>query len=164
MFKLDWTYKLTNNRKEHSIKAVHEIGISKFDLSSTHAVFAELFITCLRTEIWILHYLTTFPKHVIKNILNKSKRYSSELLFQNSHFLENKHYKYYQTCNLSKKSGLSFSSRRETNLNIKTLPIIIHHSSRYIDYVGVKLYNFLQLSIKLLNNLKMFREESKLYI
>lgn len=43
--------------------------------------------------------------------------------------------------------------------------VIPNNSSfvRYIDYVGVNLYNLLPFSIKL-NNFKMCKSESKLYI
>lgn len=119
-----------------------------------------------------MEQLKVTQKYIIKIILFKSKRYSSDLLFEEFNvlsldmlYVSSALVFVYRHKEIAKFNILNkYETRSKSNLNVVVPLHTKTTTQRSITYFGPKLYNLLPSDIKLINNKNLFAKKVKRYI
>lgn len=118
-----------------------------------------------------LHPLKIIQKQIIKVILNKPKLYPTELIFQSTQLMDFDTVYILAAVNFVHKHqslrplvNHGHNTRSVTGMNCQTKKPSNASYSRFVDLIGIKLYNLLPLSVKSQRSYKHFKRASKSHI
>lgn len=115
--------------------------------------------------------LNIVQKHILKIILGKPKRYSTSKVYEESNVLDVEGLFILNTINYIQKNPKFLNkinhihqTRANINHNLTTPKPKKTSYLKFIDYIGVKLYNNLPNKIKEIKRYALFKSESKMYV
>lgn len=114
--------------------------------------------------------LNVVQKYILKIMYKKKRNYPSHLLFDENItnidclYIELVCLYCYRTEHFKSYAGHSYSTRSNVNKNLLIPKNYKNINLKFIDYLAPKYYNMLPLNIRNLENLRLFKKESRLYI
>lgn len=116
-----------------------------------------------------LHNLQVIQNTLLKIIFKKDKRYSTDILYEETDLFTIRKLYIYQGLIWMLKTPVSYrihahNTRAMQNLTVNVPFCKKAHTQRFIFYLGPKLYNMLPTKIKNLTNKTKLKKELKIYI